>query len=140
MRCVHCGIITNGILCAGNIVVDGARQTNTGNSVCGQICCATERAVTADDNQTLQTVLFAVFLCQEHAVFCAEFCASCGIEHGTASLNDAGYAQLVQRLNIIFNQTAVTALYAVHIHALFQCSANNSTYCCVHSRGIAAAC
>ena len=137
---VHCGIITNGVICAGNIVVNGTRQTYTQNAVCRQICGTTERTVTADNDQTFQTVLFTGSLCFQNALFGAELCTSCGVQHSTAAADDSCYTHFVHRLNIVFQQTTVATLYAIYCHALFQSCTDNGTYRCIHARGIAAAC
>ena len=108
--------------------------------MCRQICCATERTVTADDNQTFQTILFTGSLCLQHTLFGAELRTSCSVQHGAATVDNTGNTHLVHRLNVIVQQAAVATLYAIYCHALFQSRTNNSTYCCIHTRRIAAAC
>ena len=56
---IHGRIITNGVLTAGNIVVDGAGQTNARNSLICQRTGAHERTVTTDNHQGIDSQFFA---------------------------------------------------------------------------------
>ena len=137
---IHCSIITDGIFSTSNVVIDCTRQANASNALCGQICCTTERTVTADDNQTFQTQLLASLLCDFHACFCPEFCTSCCVENRTALMNNIRYAHFVHFKDVTINQTAIPSADAVYLDALLQSSPYNCTNSSIHTRCVPAAC
>mgnify|MGYP007049176103 CR=1 FL=1 len=61
--CLHCcvdsSIETDCVLGTCNIQVDGSGKTDSINTKSGQCLCTTVRTVTADDNDTVDTVLSA---------------------------------------------------------------------------------
>ena len=56
---VDCRIKSNGILCTGNIQINGSRQPNGINAMSGQGLRAAVRTVAADDHQTVYAMLMA---------------------------------------------------------------------------------
>ena len=58
-RGVHGGIVADGVLTAGDIVIDGAGDADAGNALVGQRAGAHEGAVAADDNQRIDAQLLA---------------------------------------------------------------------------------
>ena len=61
--CLHCcvdsSIETDGVLGTCNIQIDGSGKTDGIDAQSGQCLCTTVRTVTADDNDTVDTVLSA---------------------------------------------------------------------------------
>ena len=58
---VHSGIVTDGIIGAGNVVVDGAGQADHRDAAVCQLTGTTVGAVAADNDQRINAQLAALF-------------------------------------------------------------------------------
>ncbi len=83
---VHCGIIADCIITAGNIVVNGAGNTHARNSPERKVSRASEGTVSADDNNALHTELLTGINRLLHTLFSLEFGTSCRIKNCTAAI------------------------------------------------------
>ncbi|MPN31122.1 hypothetical protein SDC9_178596 [bioreactor metagenome] len=79
------GIKADGIMRAGDVVVNRARNANGVDAVFGKLSCAAEGAVPADGNHAVDSEVLAVFRRALHAFVCAKFFAAGGIENRAAA-------------------------------------------------------
>ena len=133
------GVVADGLVAAGNVVVDGARQPDAGDAMGGQIPGALEGAVAADDYHAFNAVLVAVVHGFLHTFLGAEFGAAGGIQDGAASMDGIGYAAQIHGNQFAFNQTIIAPHHAEHFHPLMETGTHDGAHGGVHARGIAAA-
>ena len=132
-------VISDGLLTAGDIVVDGAGQADTGNPPLGQILGAAERAVAADDYQPLNAVLPAGSHRFLHPLFGAELGATGGIQHGAAPMDDVRHAAQIHLHKVPVDQAVVPTVHAIHLHTLAQSGTDNGPHGGIHARSVPAA-
>ena len=137
---VHCGIVTDCIVGAGNIVVNCAGNTDAGNAAKRKVARAAERAVAADNDNALHIHLLADINCFLHALFGFEFGASCGIQNCTAAVDDIGNTSEIHFIHIAVHKAVIAAANAHYTKTVFATGANHRANSCVHTRRVAAAC
>ncbi len=133
------GVVADGIVTAGDIVVNSAGDGYTGNAVVTQMPCTPERAVTADDHHTLNAVAVAGIDSLLHTLFGGEFRATGGVKHRAAPLNDAGNRTQIHGDQLVIDKTAVSTYHAVYFHAVGNGCAHHGTHGGVHAGGVTAA-
>ena len=136
---IHSSVITNGVLSALNVVVDGTRQANARNTNARQVAGTAEGTVAADDNQTLKADLLTDSLTLQNTVHVAEFRASCCIKEGTASLDDTGNSSGIEGNKFTVQQADIAALDTDYLHTFAETGTSNCSYRCIHARCVAAA-
>ena len=136
---VHGGVITDGVIGAGNIIVDRTGQTDHRDAAVCKLTSTTVRAVAADDDQSIDSKLTALCSALVLTFLGLELKAAGRIQDRAASLNDVGDAAQVHFKALAIQQTIVAALNADHPITLVQTGTNHSTNCSIHTGGIAAA-
>ena len=136
---VHSGIVTDGVVGAGNIVVDGAGQADHRDAAVCQLTGAAVRTVAADDHQRVNAQLTALGCAFILALFGLELKAACGVEDGAAGRDDVRDTAQVHFEALAVQQTVIAALDADHAEALVQAGTDHGTDSCVHAGGVAAA-
>ena len=136
---VHSGIVTDGVVGAGNIVVDGAGQADHRDAAVCQLTGAAVRTVAADDHQRVNAQLTALGCALILALFGLELKAACGVEDGAAGRDDVRNTAQVHFEALAVQQTVIAALDADHAEALVQAGTDHGTDSCVHAGGVAAA-
>ena len=139
-RGVHRGVVTDGVLAARNIIIDGSRHADAGNPGLCQVARAAERTVAADDNQTLNAQLPAVFRRLLHALRRIELRAAGSVKHGSAVVNNVRNTAQVHFFHIAVQQAVIAPVYPKNTHSACERGSNNGTHRRVHSGCVAAAC
>ena len=138
-RGVHSGIVADGVLAAGDVVVNGAGNADAGDPQIGQSLGAAERTVAADDNDRVDAQLLAHFGALFLALLGLELKATGGIKNGAAAVDDLGNAPQVHLIGLTVQQTVESALDSDHPHAVAQGGTHNGAHSSVHTRRVAAA-
>ena len=132
-RGIHGCIIANGILAAGNIIINGAGNAHAGNAQIGQRTRTHKGTVAADDDQRVDAQLLAAGNALRLTFCRLELKAAGGIQNRAAAVDDLRHAAHVHLVNFAVDQTVVTALDAHHAVALADTGANNGSDGCVHA-------
>ena len=138
-RGIHGCIIANGILAAGNIVINGAGNANAGNALVRQCAGAHERTVAADDHEGINAKFLTACKAFGLAFLGFELQAAGSIQNRTAAVDDLRHAADVHLVAFAVDQAVITALNAHHAVALGDACADNGAYRCIHAGGVAAA-
>ena len=85
---VYCGIKSDGVIGAGNVQVDGSRNTDGVNAKGCQLSGAAEGTVTTNDYDTVNAMLAADLRALLLAFRSYKLHTSCCIQDGTATEND----------------------------------------------------
>src|SRR5699024_126330 len=88
---IHSRVKSDGVLCTGNVKVDGTGNSDGIDTQIGQLLRACERTVSTDDNQALDPVFPADFGSSLLSFRRAELRAPCSIQDRTASLDGIRY-------------------------------------------------
>ena len=136
---IHGRIKADGILTAGNIVVNGPRNADTGQPTTGQILSAAEGAVATDDHHAVDPHFPTVGDGLLHALLRAEFRAAGRIQHGTAAVDDIRNTAQIHGLDIPIDQAVISTVNAKRLHALAQGRAHHGTNGGIHAGGIPSA-
>ena len=137
---VHGCIITDRIVAAGDIVIDGAGDADTGYAAQRKVACAAERTVAADDDDPLHIDLFADVDGFLHTFFGFEFGAARGIQDRAAAVDDIGDTSQIHFVHIAVHQPVVAAANAHHAETVFTAGAHHCADRSIHARRVAAAC
>ena len=137
--CIHSGIKTDGVICAADVVVNGTRQTDTGNTRMGQIAGASVGTIAADNNNALDAQLTAVIRCLLNAFGSSEFRTSGGVKHGAASVDNIRNAPEIHLYDFACDKTVIASLHSVNVHSLIDGCSDDCTDSSVHTGRIAAA-
>ncbi len=104
------GIVTDGLVGAVQIVVDGARETHDGHvELVGEHLRARQRSVAADDYQRVDARGLHVFVSLTTTLLGAELLAARRFEDGAALLYDVAHALRLELHYLVGHQTVVTA-------------------------------
>ena len=136
---VHGRVVADGILTAGDIVVDGAGQTDTGNALVCQRTGTHEGAVAADDDQRVNAQFLTAGKALGLAFLRLELQAACGIQNRAAAVDDLRHAADVHFIHFTIDQAVVTTLNAHHAVALADTCTDDCTDSGVHARCVTAA-
>ena len=138
-RSVHRGIVADGVLGTGDIVINGAGQADHGNTAVCQCAGTTVGTVTANDDQCINAQLTALLSALILTFLGLELQAACRIQNGAASRDDVRNAAQVHFKALAVQQAIVAALNADHTEALVQACTDNGANCSIHTRSVAAA-
>ena len=136
---VHCGIVADGVIGAGDIIIDGAGQTDHRNAAVCQLTGTAVGAVAADDHQRVNAQLTALCSALVLALLGLELQAAGRIQDGATGRDDIGNAAQVHFKALAVQQAIVAALNADHTEALVQACTDNGANCSIHTRSVAAA-
>ena len=136
---VHCGIEADGVLGTGDIQVNGSGKTDGINAQSGQCLRTTIGTVTADDNDTVNTMLFADLSTLLLSFRLLELQATCGSKNGTTALDDIGYILGFHIYDLFIQKTLITFFNTLNLQSSCNSCTNNCTDSSVHSRCITAA-
>ena len=130
---IHSRVVADGILTAGNIIVNGAGQADAGNSLICQRTGAHEGAVTANDDQCVNAQLLAAgkALCLTFLRF--EFKAARRVQDRAAAVDDLGHAAHIHLIHFAVDQAVITTLDTHHAVSLADACTDNRTHCSVHA-------
>ena len=123
---------------ADNVIVDRRRDTDDGNALLGQLHEATERAVTADGDDTLEAKQLTGRSRFLLAFQRAELVAARGIEHRAAAVDDMCDILVVQHHKIAVDQAIVTAADADAFDSHICARAHDRPDRSIHAGSIAA--
>ena len=85
-RCIK----SDRIFCTGNIQVDSSRKSNSIDPMSCQCLCSSVRTITANDNQTVNSMLLADLCCLQLGFLCLELRTSCCSKDRSTTLNGIG--------------------------------------------------
>ena len=140
-RGVHRGVKADGNVCGGNVVIDGAGDTDGGDTVCGKVCCAAERTVAADGDDTVDMVVLAGLERLCHTFGILKFIATCGIEDRTALIDDIAEISCgCEKLHIAIDKTLIAFEDTVNLDATGKSFSCCRADCGVHTGRVAAGC
>ena len=137
---VHGCIIADGVLGAGNVVVDGAGQADHRNAAVCQLACAAVRTIAANDDQCVNAQLTTLGSTAVLAFLGLELQAAGSVQNSTAGRNDVRDAAQVHFKAFAVQQAVVTTLNADHAVTFVQAGTDHSAHGSIHARSIAAAC
>ena len=138
-RSVGCGIETDGIIGANNIVIDGSGDSDYRNAVLGKCFGTAESTVAANGNNAVQTKQLTGSSCPLLSCLCAEFVTSCSVKDCTAAVNDVADIGSIHAFDITADQAAVTTANANTFNAAINTGTNNGSNGRIHTGSIAAA-
>ena len=137
---IHGRIIANGVIGAGDIIVNGAGQTDHRDAAVCQLTGTTVRAVTTNDHQSINAQLTALLCALILAFLGLELQAAGSVQNGAAGRNNVRHAAQVHLEALAVQQAIVAALNADHAITLVQARADHSAHGSVHARSITTAC
>ena len=136
---VHGSVVADGVLAAGDIIVDGAGQANAGNALIGQRTGALkEPSPPMTTSESMPSSLqrasalawpAAVLNSRQRAVY----------RMVPPRLDNFGNAADVHVVALTVDQAVVTALDTHHTVAFGDTGTHNGTNCCIHAGCVAAA-
>ena len=133
------GVKADGVVGAGNIVINGACDADAGHAQPGQLLCAAERAVAAAADQAVNAQKTAV-VCRTLAVLRVKhLLAAGGIKHGAALHEQTVHIPGGQHAEIVADQSGVTVENAKYFNVIGDAHAGNGADDRIHAGGIAAA-
>ena len=135
---VHSRIVANGVLTAGNIVVDGARQTDAGNSLVGQCTGPHKGSVTTNNHQRINAQFLAAGQALGLPVLRLELQTTGRIQNRAAAVNNFRHAANVHLIAFAVDQAIVTALNAHHAISLTDTRTHNGANCRIHAGRVTA--
>ena len=135
---VHSGIVTDGVVGAGNIVVDGAGQADHRDAAVCQLTGTTVRAVTTNDDQSIDAELTALCSALILTLFSLELQAAGSIQDGTTCRDDVRDTAQVHLKALAVQQAVVATLNADHTETLVQAGTNHGANRGVHARSVTA--
>ena len=136
---VHGGVVADGVVGAGDVVVDGAGQADHRDAAVGQLAGAAVGAVAADDHQRVDAQLTALGRALVLALLGLELQAAGGVQDGAAVLDDVGDAAQVHLVALAVQQAVVAALDADHPVPLVDAGADDRAHRRIHAGCVAAA-
>ncbi|MNS63950.1 hypothetical protein D3C72_970600 [compost metagenome] len=131
---VQGGVKADGEVGTGDVVVYGARQTDAGETLFGQLLGTHVGAVTTDHHQGIDAVFFKVLdrLGTHFRVF--EGGETGGAQEGAAAVDHVGDAVALELDDPVLMQTEVAIIDAVDFQAMMQTGAHHGANGCVHTR------
>ena len=133
-------VITDGVLAAGNIIINSAGDTDTRHTMARQILCTAERTVATDHDHTADAFIAAGFDRFLHTLFGLELFAAGRIQHGTAAMDDIRHTAQIHFLHIAVDQAVISTVHTVNVDSFAQRRAHDRTNGSIHTGCVAAAC
>ena len=135
-RGVHCGIKTDGVIAAGDVVINRAGQTDAGNPLCSHVFATAERAIATDDDQRVDAQLPAAVGRLLLPLKRLEFKAARSVQHRAAAMDDLRNTADIHFLDITIDQAIITAINPHHLDAVIECCAGYRANRGIHSGGV----
>ena len=136
---VHRGIVTDGILTARNIIVDGTGNADAGHPLVGKCAGAHKGTVAANNHQRVNSQFLATGKTLGLPFPGLELQTTGRIENGTAAVNNLGDAANIHLIAFAIDEAVITALNPHHAIPFSNAGTHNGTDCRVHTGSIAAA-
>ena len=137
---VGSSIAADGVVSTPYIIINGTRQAyDRHTSLVAELGSTTETAVAADDNQTLNAVLFHVLISLHTALWSHETLAAGSTQEGTATLENIGNAARSKLLQVLVQQATISIIDTEYLATFIQYGTNYGTGCCIHARAVATA-
>ena len=141
--CLHCcvdsGIETDGVLGTCNIQIDSTGKTDGIDTKSGQGLRATIGTVTADNNDTVNTMLSADLSTLLLSFRFLELQTTCSSQNRTTTLDDIGHVLCLHIYDLFIQKTLIAFFDTLNFQSSCNGCTNNSTDSSVHSRCITAA-
>ena len=132
-------VVTDGLVGAVQIVVDGARKSYDGNVILvGEDLRARKRTVAADYDQRVDTCGLHVLVCLAAALLRTELLAAGSLEDGAALLYDVAHALRLELHDLVGDQTVVAAHDALDLITVVDGGSSDGTDGRIHTGGVAA--
>ena len=138
--CIYRCVKSDRILCTINIKIDGSRNSNRIHSKICKFLRSTERSVSSNYYQTVNSILFTDSCCFLLTFFCNHLFTTGRLKNCTSTLNNVWYISCIQIDDFLIEKSLITFSDASYFHTFSKCSSDNSTNCRVHSRSISSTC
>ena len=136
---VQCGVITNGRVGTIQVVVDGARQTDTRHiELLGKLQGTCQRAVTANHHQSVDAFFLHVFIGCLASLGSTELLAASSLQDRTSQLDDVTHVLTLEFNNLACHQTFITSIDTFYLQSVIDGATGHRTDGCIHARGITA--
>ena len=137
--CIDSSIKTDGIICTGNIQVNGSGNTDSIDALIGQLLGTGKGTVTTDNYQAIDTILLAGLYCGSQTFRSTHLGTSCCIQDRTAALNDIGNITAGHVYHLIIDQAIIALQDPLYRNVLSQGSSYDRTDRRIHARCITTA-
>src|SRR5450432_685162 len=132
---IHGRIKPNGKISSGHILIDGTRNSDTGNFEFGTEFMGTpERTVPSDDDESVNPQFFQIRISPGPSFIFEKFFTTGSFQYGPSSLYNICHTAGVKRDNVIFNNTAITPHNSKHFQSIVNSSADNGPNGGIHTR------
>ena len=138
--CIDGSIKADGIVRTGNIEINGSGHTDGIDSKGGKLSCTHERAVSADDDHTVDSVLSTDFSTLLLSFRSRELLTTGSVEYGSAAADDVRHGVTVHIYNFFFQKAGITAHNPLYIQAVVNGCSHNAANRCIHPRCISSGC
>ena len=135
---IHGSVITDGGICAIEVVVDSARQSYTAHIVFPRKLHGTsERTISPYHHQSVDAMLLHIVIGFLSAFRCLEFLAPSCLENSSTRHDDTTYVLSGKGLNFVVNQAIIPAEDAHDFEAIAYSGTSDGPDGRIHSRSIA---
>ena len=135
---VHCGVISDSIVCAIQVVIDCSRQSDYGEVVLHtEVARTSKRSVTADNHQCVYLLLNTGLVSLLHALGCREFLRTCSLQDCTSACNDTTHVLGGKLLNLVVYQSLISTIYTFNLKTIVDAGASHRANSGIHSWCIA---
>ncbi|MNC57285.1 hypothetical protein D3C75_1069340 [compost metagenome] len=134
-RCIE----TNGVICEGNIIVNGTRQSHRVDTELAEFVSALVRAVTANNHQAVDSHFIQDIRALLLPFRFHEFETSCRLQNGTSALDNIADTTQIHREDVTVQEALVAALNTEYFNAVIDCTAHNRANGRVHALGVSSA-
>ncbi|CAM5377432.1 hypothetical protein SHIRM173S_06110 [Streptomyces hirsutus] len=118
-RDADCGVEAEGVVGAGDVVVDGLRHADQGDSLTAQFGGYAERVLAADHDERIHVVRGKGVLYPSQPVLVCERVGAGGAENGSAAGEDPPHARDVQWPDIVLEQAQPAVPQADEVEGVF---------------------
>ena len=137
---VQCGVISYGTVRTIQVIVDGTRQTDTGNiKLIGKDTSTGERTVTTYHHQGIDATLLHVLIRTLTTLGGLKLPAACRLQYRTSSLDDITHILRGEFHNLVVDKALVSTIDGHHSEVICYGCTCHSTNGCIHARSISAA-
>ena len=138
---VHGCIISDGIVCAIEVVVDGTRQTDAADiKLSCEVHRTSERTVTTNYYQSIDFLFLDILESLLSALLCHEFLRTGCLQHGTTGTDDTAHVLSGKGLDLVVNQAVVATIDTLHVETVVDSRTGYRTDSCVHTWSITSGC
>ena len=138
---VHRSIVTDGIISAIEVVVDGTRQTDAADiKLSCEVHRTRERTITADYHQRIDFLFLDILESLLSAFFCHEFLRTCSLQYRTTGTDDTAHVLSGESLDLVVDQAVVATIDTLHGETVVDSCAGHCADSCVHTWSITSGC